>query len=223
MTDTTAPSFWLSLPEGFTSIDLSEDPGDRMSRIVDGLDALTDAGPEQKLGITVSAELALQAQLREGAVHVSNCLVQTEEGTIVQGMFSLFLREQEHGAPGTYPQRVAEELAAAWPDADVDVLDFRLGRATVTVRDLAVPVSGAVYGLPGSGVVTVRQLEALFPHPWSPHVLAVVFTTQHLDYWDGWSVLVGAAIGGISFYPPFDEAQNALSPERRDNIRKAFG
>ncbi|MFF3008411.1 hypothetical protein ACFVTF_37080 [Kitasatospora sp. NPDC057940] len=223
MTDTTAPSFWLSLPEGFTSIDLSEDPGDRMSRIVDGLDALTDAGPGQKLGIAISAELALQAQLREGAVHVSNCLVQTEEGAIVQGMLSLFLREQERGVPGTYPQRAAEELAAAWPDADVDVLDFPLGRATVTVRDLAVPLSGAVYGLPGSGVVTVRLLEALFPHPWRPHVLAVVFTTRHLDYWDGWSVLVGAAISGISFYPPLEEAQNALSPERRDNIRKAFG
>ncbi|MFE7528753.1 hypothetical protein ACFU7Y_23990 [Kitasatospora sp. NPDC057542] len=223
MTDTTVPSFWLSLPEGFTGIDLSEDPGDRMSRIVDGLDALTDTGAEQKLGIAVSAELALQAQLREGAVHVSNCLLQTEDGEIVQGMFSLFLREQEKGAPGTYPQRVAEELATVWPDADVAVLDFPLGRAAVTVRDLAVPVSGAVYGLPGSGVVTVRQLEALFPHPWSPHVLAVVFTTQDQDHWDEWQALVGAAIDGISFYPPRDEAPDVLPPERRDNIRKAFG
>ncbi|WP_416874227.1 hypothetical protein [Kitasatospora sp. SC0581] len=223
MTDTTMPSFWLSLPEGFTDIDLAEDAGDRMSRIVDGLDGLTDAGPEQKLGIAVSAELALQAQLREGAVHVSNCLVQTEEGEIVQGVFSLYLREQEQGAPGGYPQRVARELATAWPDADIEVLDFPLGRAAVTVRDLAVPVSGTAYGLPGSGVTTVRQLEALFAHPWSPHVLAVVFSTQHLDYWDGWSVLVGAAISGISFYPPLNETSNALPPERQDNIRKAFG
>ncbi|MFG2908173.1 hypothetical protein ACGF13_24295 [Kitasatospora sp. NPDC048286] len=223
MTDTTAPSLWLSLPEGFTDIDLAEDPGDRMCRIVDGLDALTDAGPEQKLGIAVSAELALQAQLREGAVHISNCLVQTEEGAIVQGVFSLFLREQEQGAPGGYPQRAARELAAAWPDADVAVLDFPLGRAAVTVRDLSVPVPGTAYGLPESGVARVRQLEALFAHPWSPHVLAVVFTTQHPDYWDGWSVLVGAAIGGISFHPPRDDTRDALPPERQDNIRKAFG
>ncbi|MEU8925803.1 hypothetical protein AB0D10_33550 [Kitasatospora sp. NPDC048545] len=204
--DATVPSFWLSLPEGFTGIDLAEDPGERMGRVLDGLDVLTSADPEQKLGIAVAAETALQAQLREGAVHVSSCLVQAEDGSVVQGMLTFFVRSEALDPPGTYPQRAAEQLARAWPDADVAVIDFPLGRAVVTVRDLAVPVPGAAYGLPGSGVTTVRQLEVLLAHPWSPHVLAAVFTTEHLDHWEGWLTLVGTAINGISFYPPRNEA-----------------
>ncbi|MGW3042925.1 hypothetical protein ACWC9T_23415 [Kitasatospora sp. NPDC001159] len=221
--DTETPSFWLSLPDGFTAIDLAEDPGDRMARIVDGLDALTDVSPERKLSITIAAETALQAQLREGAVHISNCLVPTEDGTIAQGILSLFLRQEDLEPRGTYPQRVAEQLTTAWPDADVAVLDFTPGRTTVVARDLTVPVSGAVYGLPGSGAITVRQLEVLIPHPWSPHVLAAVFTTQDVDHWEDWLPVIGAAISGISFYPPRNEALDDLPPEQWDNIRKAFG
>ncbi|MFH9350230.1 hypothetical protein [Kitasatospora sp. NPDC017646] len=220
---TDAPSFWLSLPDGFTAIDLSEDPGDRMCRIVDGLHALADVSAEQKLGITIAAESALQAQLREGAVHVSNCLVPTDEGTIAQGVLALFLRQEELEPRGTYPQRAAQQLTAAWPDAEVAVLDFTPGRAAVVARDLSVPVPGALHGPPGSGAMTVRQLEVLIPHPWSPHVLAAVFTTRNLDHWEGWLPVVGAAIGGISFYPPRNEALDDRPPEQWDNIRKAFG
>ncbi|MEU4300351.1 hypothetical protein [Kitasatospora aureofaciens] len=221
--DTGAPSFWLTLPDGFTAVDLAEDPGDRMCRIVDGLDALTDVSPEQKLSIAVAAESALQAQLREGAVHVSNCLVPTDGGTIAQGVLSLFLRQEALEPRGTYPQRAAEQLTAAWPDAEIAVLDFTPGRAAVVARDLTVPVSGAVYGLPGSGAVTVRQLEVLIPHPWSPHVLAAVFTTRNLDHWEGWLPVVGAAIDGISFYPPRSDSRDDLPPDQWDTIRKAFG
>ncbi|WP_030256133.1 MULTISPECIES: hypothetical protein [Streptomyces] len=218
------PPLWLTLPEGFTAVDLDEDLGDRMARAAEQLDALfPGARPEQKLSAVIAAETALQAQLREGAVHVSSCLVRAEDGEPVHGMFAVFLRPQEQGPPGSYPARVAEELAEAWPDADVGVVDLPVGRAALAARDLTVPVPGAVWGVPESTVSTVRQLELLLPHPWSPHVVAAVFTTEDLDYWDEWLPLLATAFRGISFHPPRDESRDSLPPEQWDTIRKAFG
>ncbi|MGW3042912.1 hypothetical protein ACWC9T_23350 [Kitasatospora sp. NPDC001159] len=221
---TDTPSLWLSLPDGFTSVDLTEDLGDRMERMADGLDAVfADAAPEQKLSLVVAAEAALQAQLREGAVHLSACVARASDGEPVLGMFTLFVRPEELGPPGSYPQRVAEQLGAAWPEADVGVLELPLGRTAVAVRDLYVPVPGAFYGVPESTATIVRQVEFLIPHPWSPHVVAAVFTTEQVGYWEEWLPTVAAAISGISFYPPRDEALDDVPPEQWDNIRKAFG
>jgi hypothetical protein len=221
---TETPSLWLSLPEGFTGIDLAADPGDRMERMVDGLSAgFSAARPEQTLSVAIAAETALQAQLREGVVHFSVCLAQASDGTPVLGTFSLFIRPEELGPPGSYPQRVAEQLAAAWPEADVGVLVLPIGRTAVSVRDQLVPVPGVVYDVPESAVTTVRQVEFLIPHPWSPHVVAAVFTTEQVEYWEEWLSAVAAAVNGISFYPPRDETLDDLPPERWDNIRKAFG
>ncbi|WP_030246422.1 hypothetical protein [Streptomyces sp. NRRL S-350] len=219
-----APPLWLTLPEGFTAVDLDEDLGDRMARAAESLDALfPDTAGEQKLGAVIAAETALQAQLREGVVHVSSCLVRAEDGEPVHGMFAVFLRPRDPDAPGDYPARVAEQLAAAWPDADVGVVELPAGRAALAARDLAVPVPGAVWGVPESTVSTVRQLELLIPHPWSPHVVAVVFTTEDLDHWDEWLPLLATAVRGITFHPPRDESLDALPPEQWDTIRKAFG
>ncbi|MFE5583698.1 hypothetical protein [Kitasatospora sp. NPDC056531] len=221
---TDTPSLWLSLPDGFTSVDLTEDLGDRMERMADGLDAVfADATPEQKLSLVVAAEAALQAQLREGAVHLSACVARASDGEPVLGMFTIFVRPEELGPPGSYPQRVAEQLAAAWPEADVGVLELPLGRTAVAVRDVPVPVPGAIYGVPESTVTTVRQTEFLIPHPWSPHVVAAVFTTEQVEYWEEWLSAVAAAVNGISFYPPRDAALDDLPPEQWDKIRKAFG
>ncbi|MFF2143330.1 hypothetical protein [Kitasatospora sp. NPDC058190] len=221
---TDTPSLWLSLPDGFTSVDLTEDLGDRMERMADGLDAVfVDATPEQKLSLVVAAEAALQAQLREGAVHLSACVARASDGEPVLGMFTLFVRPEELGPPGSYPQRVAEQLAAAWPEADVGVLELPLGRTAVAVRDVPVPVPGAIYGVPESTATTVRQTEFLIAHPWSPHVVAAVFTTEQVEYWEEWLSAVAAAVDGISFHPPRDEARDDLPPEQWDKIRKAFG
>ncbi|MEU1290001.1 hypothetical protein [Kitasatospora sp. NPDC005856] len=220
----TTPPLWLDLPAGFTTVDLDEDPGDRMARAAERLDALfPDAGAEQKLAAVIASETALQAQLREGAVHVSGCLVRASDGGPIHGVLSVFLRPQDLGEPGGYPARVAAELAEAWPDADVGVVELPLGRAALAARELTVPVPGAVWGVPESAVSTVRQLELLLPHPWSPHVVAAVFTTEDVDHWDEWLPLVAAAYRGISFYPPLDGTGGTLSPERQDTIRKAFG
>ncbi|MET8626160.1 hypothetical protein ABZW30_20800 [Kitasatospora sp. NPDC004669] len=221
---TDRPSLWLSLPDGFTSVDLTEDLGDRMERMADGLDAVfADATPEQKLSLVVAAEAALQAQLREGAVHLSACVARASDGEPVLGLFTLFVRPEELGPPGSYPQRVAEQLAAARPEADVGVLELTLGRTAVAVRDVPVPVPGAYYGVSESTATTVRQTEFLIPHPWSPHVVAAVFTTEQVEYWEEWLPTVAAAISGISFYPPRNEALDDLPPGQWDNIRKAFG
>ncbi|MFD0397585.1 hypothetical protein ACFV84_30555 [Kitasatospora sp. NPDC059811] len=218
------PPLWLTLPAGFTPLDLDEDLGDRMARTAEGLDAaFPDARPEQKLSAVIAAETALQTQLREGAVHVSSCLVRAEDGEPIHGMLTVFVRPQDLGAPGSYPARIAEQLAEAWPDADVGVVDLPTGRAALAARDLAVPVPGAVFGVPDSTVNTVRQLELLIPHPWSPHVVAAVFTTEDLDHWDEWLPLLATAFRGISFHPPRDESADALPPDQWDNIRKAFG
>ncbi|GHF50577.1 hypothetical protein GCM10018790_30470 [Kitasatospora xanthocidica] len=222
--DAENPPLWLTLPGGFTSVDPTEDLGDRMTRTAEQLDALfPDAAPEQKLSAVIAAETAFQAQLREGAVHVSGCLVRAEDGEPVHGMFTVFLRPQELGPPGSYPARVAEELAEAWPDADVGVVDLPVGRAALVARDVEVPVPGALWGVPGSTVSTVRQLELLLPHPWSPHVVAAVFTTEDLDHWDEWLPLLATAFRGISFHPPRDESADGLPAEQWDTIRKAFG
>ncbi|MFE6055361.1 hypothetical protein ACFQ6N_31810 [Kitasatospora sp. NPDC056446] len=222
--EATAPPLWLTLPAGFTAIDLDEDPGDRMQRSAELLDAVfPGAAPEQKLSAVIAAETALQAHLREGAVHVAGCLVRAEDGEPVHGMLAVFLRPQDPGPPGGYPARVAEELAEAWPDADVGVVDLPVGRAALAARDLTVPVPGAVWGVPGSTVSTVRQLELLLPHPWSPYVVAAVFTTEDLDHWDEWLPLLAAAFRGISFHPPRDESLDTLPPEQWDTVRKAFG
>ncbi|MGW7442678.1 hypothetical protein [Kitasatospora sp. NPDC054795] len=220
----TAPPLWLDLPAGFTAVDLDEDPGDRMARAAEQLDALfPDAGAEQKLAAVIASETALQAQLREGAVHVSGCLVRAGDGGPIHGVLSVFLRPQDLGAPGSYPARVAAELAEAWPDADVGVVDLPLGRAALAARELIVPVPGAVFGVPESAVGTVRQLELLIPHPWSPYVVAAVFTTEDVDHWDEWLPLVAAAYRGISFHPPRDESRDTVPPDQWDNVRKAFG
>ncbi|MFJ9842343.1 hypothetical protein ACIRYZ_18025 [Kitasatospora sp. NPDC101155] len=221
---TPTPSLWLTLPAGFTSVDLDEDLGDRMARTATALDsAFPDAHSEQKLSAVIAAETALQAQLREGAVHVSSCLVRAGDGEPIHGMLAVFVRPQELGPRGSYPDRAAEELAEAWPDADVGVVDLPLGRAALAARDLAVPVPGVVWGVSESTVSTVRQLELLIPHPWSPHVVAAVFTTEDLDHWSEWLPLLATAFRGISFHPPRDESLDSLPPEQWDNIRKAFG
>jgi hypothetical protein len=222
--ETTVPPFWLSLPAGFTSLDLDEDPGDRMERTAEILDTVfPTAHPEQKLSVVIAAETALQAQLREGAVHVSSCLVRAEDGEPIHGMFAVFVRPQELGPRGSYPDRAAEELAEAWPDADVGVVDLPLGRAALAALELTVPVPGVVWGVPESTVSTVRQLELLIPHPWSPHVVVAVFTTEDLDYWPEWLPLLAEAFRSISFHPPRDTSLDDLPPEQWDNIRKAFG
>ncbi|MFJ8625311.1 hypothetical protein ACIRD3_21040 [Kitasatospora sp. NPDC093550] len=218
------PPLWLTLPEGFTALDLDEDLGDRMARAAEDLDALyPDTLPEQKLSAVIAAETALQAQLRDGVVHVSSCLVRASDGEPVHGMFTVFVRPQELGVPGGYPARTAEELAEAWPDADVGVVELPAGRAALAARDLAVPVPGAVWGVPESTVGRVRQLELLLPHPWSPHVVAAVFTTEDLDHWDEWLPLLATALRGISFHPPRDASSDTLPPEQWDKVRKAFG
>ncbi|MDH6706127.1 hypothetical protein P3T27_002850 [Kitasatospora sp. MAA19] len=221
---TEVPPLWLTLPAGFTTLDLDEDLGDRMARTAESLDAaFPGARPEQKLSTVIAAETALQAQLREGAVHVSSCLVRAEDGEPIHGMLTVFVRPQDLGAPGSYPARVAEQLAEAWPDADVGVVELPIGRAALAARDLSVPVPGAVFGVPESTVNTVRQLELLIPHPWSPHVVAAVFTTEDLEYWDEWLPLLATAFRGIAFHPPRNESADALPPHQWDNIRKAFG
>ncbi|MGW2376113.1 hypothetical protein [Kitasatospora sp. NPDC001683] len=223
-TETAIPTLWLTLPAGFTAVDLDEDLGNRMARAAESLDALfPDTLPEQKLSAVIAAETALQAQLREGAVHLSSCLVRAEDGEPIHGMLAVFVRPQELDPRGSYPDRTAEELAAAWPDADVGVVDHPLGRATLAARDLTVPVPGAVWGVPESTVSTVRQLELLIPHPWSPHVVAAVFTTEDIDHWDEWLPLLATAFRGIAFHPPRDESLDHLPPDQWDPVRKAFG
>ncbi|MFI9363946.1 hypothetical protein ACIG5E_23260 [Kitasatospora sp. NPDC053057] len=222
--ETAFPALWLTLPAGFTTVDLDEDLGDRMARAAESLDALfPDTLPEQKLSAVIAAETALQAQLREGAVHLSSCLVRAEDGEPIHGMLAVFVRPQELGPRDSYPDRAAEELAAAWPDADVGVVELPIGRAALAARELTVPVPGAVWGVPDSTVSTVRQLELLIPHPWSPHVVAAVFTTEDIDHWDEWLPLLATAFRGIAFHPPRDESLDQLPPEQWDNIRKAFG
>ncbi|MFJ9842333.1 hypothetical protein ACIRYZ_17975 [Kitasatospora sp. NPDC101155] len=218
------PSLWLSPPDGFTAVDLAEELRDRMERMADGLAAtFSDTAPEQRFSLVIASEIALRAQLREDAVHLSARVARASDGSPVLGVFTVFIRPEELGPPGSYPQRVAEQLATAWPEADVGVLELPVGRTTVTVRDVLVPVPGAIYGVPETTATTVRQVEFLIPHPWSPHVVAAVFTTEQVEYWEEWLPTVAAAINGISFYPPRDEALDDLPPERWDNIRKAFG
>ncbi|MFG3225389.1 hypothetical protein ACGF07_11515 [Kitasatospora sp. NPDC048194] len=221
---TPAPPLWLTLPPGFTAVDLDEDLGDRMARTASTLDSVfPDVRPEQKLGAVIAAETALQAQLREGVAHVASCLVRAEDGEPIHGMLAVFVRPEELDPRDSYPARVAEDLAEAWPDADVGVVELPVGRAALAARELAVPVPGAVRGVPEPSVSTVRQLELLIPHPWSPHVVAAVFTTEDIDYWSEWLPLLATAFRGISFHPPRDESLDDLPPEQWDNIRKAFG
>ncbi|WP_033350571.1 hypothetical protein [Kitasatospora aureofaciens] len=223
-TETDFPTLWLTLPAGFTTVDLDEDLGDRMARAAEGLDALfPGALPEQKLSAVIAAETALQAQLHEGAVHLSSCLVRAGDGEPIHGMFAVFVRPQELGPHGSYPDRAAEELARAWPDADVGVVELPIGRAALAARELTVPVPGTVWGVPDSTVSTVRQLELLIPHPWSPRVVAAVFTTEDIDHWDDWLPLLATAFRGIAFHPPRDENLDQLPPEQWDTIRKSFG
>ncbi|MFE4515065.1 hypothetical protein ACFRMQ_12855 [Kitasatospora sp. NPDC056783] len=223
-TGAAAPPLWLDLPAGFTAIDLDEDPGDRMARAAEQLDALfPDTGAEQKLAAVIASETALQAQLREGAVHLSSCLVRAGDGEPVHGVFAVFLRPQDLGDPGGYPARVAAELAEAWPDADVGVVELPLGRAALAARELTVTTPGVVWGVAEPSVGTVRQLELLIPHPWSPHVVAAVFTTEDIGHWDEWLPLIATAYRGISLHPPRDESRDALPPEQWDKVRKAFG
>ncbi|MEU9078975.1 hypothetical protein ACFYUY_18780 [Kitasatospora sp. NPDC004745] len=224
MDDEATPPLWITLPGGFTAIDLDEDPGDRMARSAERLDTLfPGVGAEQKLGAVIAAETALQAQLREGAVHVSSCLVRAVDGEPLHGVLTVFLRPEDTGPVGSYPARVAEELAELWPGADVGVVDHPAGRAALSARQVAVPVPGAVWGVTESTVSTVRQLELLLPHPWSPHVVAAVFTTEDVDHWDEWLPLLATALRGISFHPPRDESRDALPPDQWDTIRQAFG
>ncbi|MFJ9458390.1 hypothetical protein ACIRST_25290 [Kitasatospora sp. NPDC101447] len=215
---------WLAPPDGFTAVDLTEDPGERMARTAAALDTVfADAGPEQRLSLTVATESALQNQLREGAVHLSARLARASDGAPVVGVFTVFVRPENTGPPGSYPQRIADRLAATWPHADVGVLELPPGRAAVAVRDVPVTVPGALYGVPQPAATTVRQVEFLIPHPWSPHVVAAVFTTEQAEYWQEWLPAIAGAISSISFHPPRDETRDDLPPEQWDNIRKAFG
>ncbi|WP_031078306.1 hypothetical protein [Streptomyces sp. NRRL WC-3742] len=219
-----APPLWFSLPEGFTPVDLEQDPADRVDLVANGVEAAFGAArPDQKLGLVIAAETALQAQLREGAVHLSLCLGRTSDGTVVQGMFAVFVRPEDLGAPGSYPRRAAAQLAEAWPEADVGVLELPIGRTVVAVRNVPVPVPAAVYGTSEPLVSTVRQAEFLIPHPWTSHVIAAVFTTEHVEYWDEWVPTIAGAVRGISFYAPRDETVDDQPPEQWDRIRKAFG
>ncbi|MER7671087.1 hypothetical protein ABTY61_21850 [Kitasatospora sp. NPDC096128] len=221
---TEIPPLWLTLPGGFTALDLAEDLDDRTARTAAALDAaFPRTRPEQRLSAVIAAETALQAQLRAGAVHLSGCLVRAEDGEPVHGMLAVFVRPQELGPRGSYPDRAAAELAEAWPDTDVGVVDLPAGRAALAARELTVPVPGVVWGVARSTVSTVRQLELLVPHPWSPHVVAAVFTTEDVAYWSEWLPLLAAAFRGISFHPPRDASLDDLPPERWDNVRKAFG
>ncbi|MFJ9697934.1 hypothetical protein [Kitasatospora sp. NPDC101183] len=221
---TETPRLWLSLPEGFTTIDLEQDPADRTDLIANGVEAaFAAARPDEKLGLVVAAETALQAQLREGVVHLSLCLGRATDGAVVHGMFSVFVRPEDLGAPGSYPRRAAARLAEAWPEAGVGVLELPIGRTVVAVRDLPAPVPESVCRTAEPFAPTVRQAEFLVPHPWSPHVVAAVFTTEQVEYWDEWVSAIVAAVNGISFHPPRDTTADDLPPEQWDRIRKAFG
>lgn len=218
------PSLWLALPAGFIRIDLDEDPGDRMERMAAGLHALfPNALPEQKLSLVLAGETALQSHLREGAVHVSSCLYVAGDGEPIQGTFALFVRPEEIGDLATYPQRAAEQLAAAWPEAEAGVLGLPYGRAAVATRDKAVPVPGAIYGVAEDTATVVRQIELLIPHPSGRHVVAAVFSTEHLEHWSEWLPIVATAMDGISFLPPATDPADEGSSEQWTSVRRAFG
>ncbi|MDH6142607.1 hypothetical protein P3T35_004635 [Kitasatospora sp. GP30] len=221
------PAVWFEAPVGFTELPLDIDPGNRTTLILEGLDALYPQVPvEQKLSATLSAEAGLRAQLAQGLRYAASCLYRASDGRVIHGLFQLSVRATATGEPLTFAQRGAPRLAAARPHAEVGVLGLPCGRVLVATEDHMVRVPGTTFGVAEDSVVTLRQLEALLAHPDGRHLVAVVFSTGDLDYWEEWLPVLANALSGLSFYPP--QADGPPPPGTTgdmgiDRIRQAFG
>ncbi|MEY9947599.1 hypothetical protein [Kitasatospora sp. GAS1066B] len=216
-----APTLWFEAPIGFTELPLDADPAERTTQVLEGLDAFyPQATAEQKLSAALSGEAGLREQLAQGLVYGASCRYHAEDGRAIHGLFQLYVRAEAVGEPLTFAQRNAGPLAAAHPQAEVGVLGLPCGRALVTTEDSVVPVPGRTFGIAEDGTATVRQIQALLAHPGAQHLVAAVFSTEDLGYWEEWLPLVASALSGLSFYPPQEQA---VGGGVSDRIREAFG
>lgn len=237
MKNTTGPSIWFDAPPGFVETPLDGTLEERLDRMADVFERqFPDVPLEQRLFTAANAELMLQAQFAEGLAHQSNCLYRAGDGTVIHGVFSLFIKPLETESSLTFADRTAGTLAASRPQAEVGVLHLPYGRAVVATEDRLVRLPGALYGLAEDGESLVRQVEVMIPHPVGRHLVLVVLSTEYLDYWEDWVMVLGTALEGLSFFAPqaeppagpqigFLQEQAARVPSVvvQDSIRNAFG
>ncbi|GAA1993975.1 hypothetical protein [Kitasatospora viridis] len=224
----TAPLLWFAGPVGFVEVPLDGTADQRLDRLWEAFDAIgADVSPEQRLGTAVNAELLLQAQLEQGLVHLANCFYRTDGGEVMHAVFAVSVAPAETGGPLTFAARTAEQWAAARPAAEIGVLDLPCGRAVVATEDRTVTVPGQLYGLEQASESRFRQIEAAIAHPDGVHLVRVVLSTEYLEHWSDWAVVMGAALRGLSFRDPLTAVRERpvaqLPAGVEDRIRQAFG
>ncbi|MFC7262207.1 hypothetical protein [Streptomyces lutosisoli] len=207
------PDIWFVLPPGFFEVKLDDSPQDRMFRMADAIDPMfPSATPEQKLSLVLSSEYAIESMLDAGAVHLSTCLYQRDDGAISQGMLAVFIKSLGSTERLGVAQSIADQWLTENPEAEVGGVFLPYGPAALCALERDIPVPGAMFDIDKDEVTTLRQLQMAVPLHTGTHTAVFAFSTEDIDQWDNYLQLMAEILRTISSEEPDD-----ISAEEADD------
>lgn len=201
---TQSPDLWFELPAGFTQIDLDEPSDERTMRLAEAIDLMFDAAPEQKLAAVLSCQYGIDSMVKEGAVHLSHCLLRTDEG-FTQGMLTLFIQPGDCRDRRLLTERTVVQWRSDSPAADVSLVDLPYGPAVVAAEEKTNRTPGVMYGVAEDQISVVRQLRVAIPLFSGDKTALFVFSTEDVENWEHYVRIMVNVMRSVSPVEPRDD------------------
>lgn len=204
------PPVWFTVPDTFTGLDLGDDAGARVVRLVELTSSLTD---EQRLHLVLAQELMIESLRRGHVVYAAHCLARSDGDPprLSFAQFSVAARPVHLGADAALDV-IAARLDAPGLRRAVGFVALRAGRALAVVEERRFSTEMTVLGRPRHREHTVRQVQLMVPFPGRRHLAVLALSTESLRDWDTYVEIMGAIARTVSFAPPGQGVSVAVEP-----------
>ncbi|MFK0202628.1 hypothetical protein [Streptomyces lavendulae] len=191
--------FTFSVPQEFTTFDLSQSPEERADAAIARLNSMDPALAGDKIARVVLTQQTAAGLLAAGGVVYAGTLVAASRQSPkvpVSAFLSVTVR------PGnlsdeTEVQRLTRDLASSNLDAEVGVVVLPVGQAVLFTEDTTIET--AVNLVESGGGSTVRQLHVLVPLPGRTAVADFSIATESIPDWDDVVSILASVCQTITF------------------------
>ena len=199
---------WFETPAFFTPLDLGEDAGDRVRRMLSATPTLDD---DERLNLVAQQEVLVE-RMRQGRVRYAATSVVRIEGDgparLSVAQFTIVIDEVE--VNGHVLDAIGSQLRAAGRSA-VGFVDLPAGRALVVVDRQHLHSQISISGRPRHRVHVVHQVQLMLASPQRRHLAILALGTECVQDTGFYLDTMGRIGRSASFSPPRPPMERAAS------------
>jgi len=199
------PPFSLEVPEGFHELPVAVAAEAREQSLADLVQGIyPQAGPEVRQAVTPMVASATAVMADAQLTYAAIGLFSDGPDKVAQCALTLAVAPSDHPTAEVAAHGIREILART-ESVEAEYVALPCGPAVTAISISEVTYDGEYTTTGEPATVRMGRLRAYVPFPTGPYLAVLTLDTPAMDYWENFSVMMGAVLMSLEFYEMVDD------------------